>query len=194
MPETPETGVSARRPMAQLPLETERLALRVFVEADAARIAHLLDDPVMAESLMVIPHPFVVYDARTLIRAAWRRLTTGHGFDLAIALRDAPGQLIGSVGIGLHDNGRRGELGFWVGRSDWGRGYASEAAARLVRFARASLGAREFTATAAIDNAASIRVLTRLGFSEIGRSTREIPSTGAIRKVILFADTAGGDR
>lgn len=180
-------GPRADSPMAQLPLETERLLLRPWRQADCGAVTRLLDDPQMAEFLMVIPQPFVPFDAQTLIRAAWRRLTTGRGFDLAIALTDSPDAPIGSAGIGLSGTDRRAELGFWIGREYWGRGYATEAARALMDFARKSLRIGDFTATAAEDNAASIAVLRKLGFSEAGRGTKVVPSTGKTRGIIHFA-------
>lgn len=180
-------GAQPDSPMAQLPLETERLLLRPWRQSDATAIAGLLDDPEMADFLMVIPQPFVPFDAQTLIRAAWRRLTTGRGFDLAVALKEAPDEPIGSVGIGLSGEDRRGDLGFWIGRDYWGRGYATEAAGRLMKFARDALHVTAFTATAAEDNAASIAVLRKLGFAEAGRGTKDVPSTGKARGVIHFA-------
>ncbi len=185
------TAPRLRSPMAQLPLETARLVLRTYGQADAPHIVALLDDPVMADFLMVTPQPFVAFDARQLVKAAWRRLATGRGFDLMIVAKDG-GTPIGGVGVGLHDEGARAELGFWVGRNHWGRGYATEAAARLIDFARDSLGVSRITATAAEGNAASRRVLAKLGFVETGREQRTVPSAGEARTVILFERTGVG--
>lgn len=182
-----------KAPMARLPLDTDRLLLRAWRRADAEAITRLLDDPEMAKLLMVIPHPFVAFDARTLIRAAWRRLTTGRGFDLAVVLKESPDEPVGSVGLGLSEEGRRGDLGFWIGREYWRRGYATEAARRLMDFARDALGVTEFTATAAEDNAGSIEVLRKLGFTECDRGMKDVPSTGKPRGVIHFACGAAED-
>jgi RimJ/RimL family protein N-acetyltransferase len=176
----------ARGPMAHLPLETERLLLRPYVRGDTAEIARLLNDAEMARFLMVIPHPFVEFDARTLVKAAWRRLTGGRGFDLLVTVRDGGDKPVGSAGVGLHDDGVRGELGFWIGRDYWGRGYASEAARRMIAFATESLGVTRFTGTAAADNDASLAVLAKLGFTETGRGEKRVPSTGESREVIYF--------
>ena len=178
-------------PMTQLPLETGRLTLRPYGQDDAPYIVALLDDPVMADFLMVTPQPFVEFDARQMVKAAWRRLTTGRGFDLLIVARDG-GAPLGGVGLGLHDDGTRAELGFWIGRAHWGRGYATEAASRMVGFAREALGVGRITATAAEGNAASRRVLDKLGFVATGRAERKVPSTGETRPVILF-ELAGTD-
>lgn len=176
----------AGSPMAHLPLATERLLLRPYAPDDSAEIARLLNDAEMARFLMVIPHPFVEFDARTLVKAAWRRLTGGRGFDLLITVRDGGGKPVGSVGIGLHDEGRRGELGFWIGREYWGRGYAGEAARRMVVFAAETLRVPVLTGTVAVDNEASLAVMARLGFVETGRGEKRVPSTGEMREVIFF--------
>ncbi len=184
-----KTTLQSDNAMAHLPLETERLRLRPYAEGDADAIARLLDDPGMAEFLTVIPRPFVDCDARTMIRASWRRMATGRGFELVIVRRDGPDQPIGGAGIGLHDGGRRGELGFWVGRDCWGQGYATEAARRLIEFAAGELGVKHITASAEIDNPASVNVLEKLGFSETGREFRETPRRAAPRETILFTLT-----
>ncbi len=186
------TTPPADSPMAHLPLRTGRLLLRPYTEGDAAAVARLLDDPAMADFLMVIPQPFVEFDARQLVKAAWRRLATGRGFDLLAVPGPGVGAPLGSVGIGLHDEGRRGELGFWIGRDHWGRGYATEAAGRMVAFARDTLGVPKITATAAVNNPASRRVLEKLGFVETGRGEKQLASSGEMREVILYELSAGG--
>ena len=180
-----------RSPMAQLPLRTARLILRPYGQSDAPYIVALLDDPVMADFLMVTPQPFVEFDARQLVKAAWRRLTTGRGFDLMITAKDG-GAPVGGVGVGLHDDGTRAELGFWIGRDHWGHGYATEAASCMVNFARDALGVDRITATAAEGNAASCRVLDKLGFVATGRGERTVSSTGENRPVILYELVASG--
>jgi RimJ/RimL family protein N-acetyltransferase len=63
-------------------------------------------------------------------------------------------KIIGAVGLG----GKNGqvELGYWIGREHWGRGYASEAARAVLRLAGA-LGHRRVVAGHFIDNPASAR-------------------------------------
>lgn len=193
MPDRPANAAPpADSPIAQLPLETERLLLRPYARHDAAEITRLLNDTEMARFLMVIPHPFVEFDARTLVKAAWRRLTGGRGFDLLITVKDGGDRPVGSVGVGLHDEGARGELGFWIGRDYWGRGYASEAARRMIEFATETLGVTNLTGTVAADNAASLTVLAKLGFVETGRGEKRVPSTGEMREVIFFELVVNG--
>jgi ribosomal-protein-alanine N-acetyltransferase len=57
-----------------------------------------------------------------------------------------------------------GSLGYWFDRSEWGRGYAFEAAHAVVRFAREHAGVLRLRAGHAYDNPASGRILCKLGF------------------------------
>jgi [ribosomal protein S5]-alanine N-acetyltransferase len=70
--------------------------------------------------------------------------------------------------IGLVDiddlTGGEGTLGYWLERSAWGRGFASEAATAVVRFAFEKVGLSKLRAAHAWDNEASSRVLGKLGF------------------------------
>lgn len=69
---------------------------------------------------------------------------------------------------GLHPrNAEAGvhELGFHLLRGAWGKGYASEAARAVVRYSFEVLDSQELFAGHHPDNAASRRVLTKLGFS-----------------------------
>jgi RimJ/RimL family protein N-acetyltransferase len=59
------------------------------------------------------------------------------------------------------------ELGYWIARPFWGRGYATEAASALIGIARA-LRLETLEGSHFLDNPASARVLEKLGFEPIG--------------------------
>lgn len=71
-------------------------------------------------------------------------------------------------GVGLIDAPGGPELGYWIGREHWGRGYATEAGRATLAVARA-LGHRQVSAAHFPDNPASGRVLAKLGFRPTGR-------------------------
>jgi RimJ/RimL family protein N-acetyltransferase len=58
-------------------------------------------------------------------------------------------------------------MGYWIGRSSWGRGFATEACEALIGIARA-LGLARLEGSHFIDNPASARVLEKLGFEPLG--------------------------
>ena len=59
------------------------------------------------------------------------------------------------------------ELGYWIMRANWGRGFATEACSALIDIAR-TLGLSRLEAGHFIDNPASGRVLEKLGFEPLG--------------------------
>ncbi len=61
----------------------------------------------------------------------------------------------------------KGEIGYWLDRAAWGRGFGLEAARQLVRFAMDDVGLTTLVAGCADDNAASAAILTRLGFARL---------------------------
>jgi RimJ/RimL family protein N-acetyltransferase len=58
-------------------------------------------------------------------------------------------------------------MGYWIAKSFWGRGLATEACAALVNIAR-TLGLPSLEGSHFLDNPASARVLEKLGFEPLG--------------------------
>jgi RimJ/RimL family protein N-acetyltransferase len=86
-----------------------------------------------------------------------------------IGVETATGQTV--VWTGFHDLdwvARQCETGYWVRKSAQGRGFATEAANALVRFAFGPLGMRRVGITHAGGNQASRRVIEKLGFTPEG--------------------------
>jgi 8-oxo-dGTP diphosphatase len=80
-------------------------------------------------------------------------------------------------------------LGYWVGRRFWGHGVATEAAGRLARWALANLDLALLTAHVASDNPASVAVLRRIGFRQVGEGVQNFASRGGKQKVLHFEAT-----
>lgn len=74
-------------------------------------------------------------------------------------------RLIGAVG--LAPLGDEVELGYWIARDFWNRGYATEATRAVLSLAR-TLGHRRLISSHFIDNPASGRVLRKIGFCPTG--------------------------
>lgn len=91
-----------------------------------------------------------------------------HGFSKWGVCERATGELIGDCGIQLLEGGPDVELGFHLRPSAWGRGYATEAARACLDAAFAGLGLEEVIAIVAPGNAASVRVLEKIGMRPAG--------------------------
>lgn len=80
----------------------------------------------------------------------------------------ASGRTLGRAGYGLADDGHSRELGYLLAPDCWGRGLATELAAALVE-RHFSERADDLLAFAHVENAASRRVLEKLGFRQFGQ-------------------------
>ncbi|MBX3428398.1 MAG: GNAT family N-acetyltransferase [Hyphomonadaceae bacterium] len=143
---------------------TPRLKLRRLRMSDAQRVAQFCDDPGVGRNLAMTPLPYLPVAAEGWILINAARASRGTDFVYAVEL---PGEgLIGA--IGAHARGGEGfEMGYWFGRPYWGQGFATEAATAFVSEA-GKLGALE--AGHFVDNPASGRVLTKVGFAYTGET------------------------
>lgn len=146
-------------------IETERLRLRAPQRRDAERIAMLANDLDVARMTTKMPHPYALADAEAFLAQA-----EGHdpARERAFAI-EAPGEgLVGMLGFHPRAEDGRPELGYWLGRAYWGRGYATEAARASLRWAARAWRRRMVVAGHFSDNAASGQVLCKAGFLYTG--------------------------
>ncbi len=145
-------------------LQSDRLVLRRPCMSDVHRLAQLIGDWDIASNLGRAPYPYGADDARAFIEMQHKAWAVAEEFAFAITL-PASG-LIGMTGISK--SGKAWELGYWVGKDWWGRGYVTEAAQAVLSWSEKNLGADGFTAGHYADNPASGKVLRKLGFSSVG--------------------------
>ncbi len=170
------------------PIDTVRLRLRPFQTGDAATVRRLAGDWEVARSLPNVPYPYGPDEAADWIGHTRRGLAAGSEVSLAITLRHG-GELVGAVGLTLSLHGRSAELGYWIGQPYWGRGFATEAAAGILRHGFVELGLRRVSASTLGHNKASVRVLEKLGMRFEREGHREFRSRGGKRPVAVYAIT-----
>ena len=146
-----------------LGLSTARLRLRRPQASDAPAIAALAGDLDIARMTTRMPHPYAEADALAFLgRVAEEDPRT----DVTWLLAD-DGGAVGMLGF-FTDGGPGPELGYWIGRPFWGRGYASEAVSAALRWADDGWRKRVVVAGHFDDNPASGRVLIKAGFLYTG--------------------------
>ena len=155
-------------------LETERLLLRPPRAADISHFMPLINDFEVSQNLSRVPYPYTEDDACAFIVKVPQGPAAGTDYTFAILLK-AAGIFIGMCGI---HPAQDWELGYWLGRPYWGRGYATEAGRRVMNFAFEDLKAETLNAGWFHDNPASGRVLAKLGFQPAGEAERSCLSRG----------------
>ena len=152
-------------------ITTTDLVLRPFVEADEEALARCCADRRVAATTRTIPHPYTIEDARLFIGRVRQGWESGTGAVFAICERWEGGvesEPFGGVGVSIDPIDVRGEIGYNIAPEQWGKGYATQAAAALVAWCFESRSLRKLTAHYLPHNPASGRVLAKLGFRQEG--------------------------
>ena len=102
----------------------------------------------------------------------WSLVEFPLGRNLVFAMIErVSGDLAGVISLTVRGH-IEGELGYWVGVPYQRRGYASQAAGRLVELAFGDLDLTQVTAACRRDNEASWRVMESCGMKQIGEIGR----------------------
>lgn len=142
-------------------VRTERLLLRPGWPEDATELHRAICDEGIVRNLASAPWPYRLEDAQAFLAAE----RSPHQ---ASFLMFRTPRLVGTIGLGNRPADGALELGFWIARSDWGKGYATEAGRAVIRLARHGLRLDKLSSSHFLDNPASGRVLEKLGFRRTG--------------------------
>ncbi len=143
-------------------IETSRLRLRPARWDDVAALHAILSDPEATRYWSTPPHEDLDRTREWL--AAMIDIAEGEGEDFIVEHR---GRLIGKAGLF-----RFPEIGFIMHPDHWGCGFAAEALAPVIDRGFAVHRLERIVADVDPRNAASLRLLARLGFQEVGRRER----------------------
>jgi [ribosomal protein S5]-alanine N-acetyltransferase len=176
-------------------LTTARLVLRPFALTDAADVQRLAGAPEVADTTLLIPHPYPDGIAEEFIVGTQAELEKGENYVFAITLRQT-GELCGSMGLKVTAKHERGELGYWIGVPFWSHGYCTEAGRAVIGFAFDTLRLNLVNAHHFVRNAASGRVLQKLGMRYEGHLRQHVKKGDGFEDLhcysILRSDWASG--
>jgi len=162
-------------------LRTERLVLRAFIPADAPRIQELAGDRDVALNTMHIPHPYPEGGAEEWIATQDEKREAGN---VILAIDD--GELVGGIGLRVQREFDRAEIGYWIGKPFWGRGYATEAAGAIIRFGFEEMNLNRIYAGYFSRNAASARVMVKNGMKYEGTLRQHVRKWDEFVDVVYY--------
>ncbi len=158
--------------------------------AHAPAIQHLAAHPEVAATTLV-PHPYPADGAIRFIEDVvlpGRAAGTEHAFVML-----SGGKVVGHISVKNMDRERgEAEMGYWVGRPYWGRGYASAAGRQMLDLAFGELGLERVYAHVLAQNPASGRVLEKIGFTPVALPPEAIPCACADKGETLGYDLRRG--
>lgn len=165
-------------------LRTERLALRPFLLADAALVQRLAGEREVADTTLAIPHPYEDGMAESWIAThggAWERQESA-----TLAITTLEHGVIGAISLKLEPAQRRAELGYWIGRPYWGRGYATEATRAMIAWGFEEVGLARIYAHHMTRNPASGRVMAKAGMQHEGTLRQHFCRWGVAEDVAIW--------
>ena len=154
----------APMPRPSGPYRTERLLLRHFTPHDLEPFMAMHSDP---EIVRYVPYPPLTRDEAEERLRTIASMTAiddeAQNLRFAVVLPETD-ELIGDVSMWSSPSDRlQAEIGYVFNPRFHGRGYATEAATELLRIGFEEAGLHRITANADARNAASIRVMERVG-------------------------------
>ncbi len=162
--------------------ETERLILVPLTLADTDNQFAILSDPEVSRPVGIFSQPFTRKQAQEWCAYAEKAHSQRAGLLCGIFERatkrkkDAPA--IGYVGT-ADTNPARGkdvwEVGYWIKKEHWGKGYTSEGLRAVMNAAVSNFGVLGFFAELAQTNIKSARVVEKCGFVCAGEFLKNTP-------------------
>lgn len=166
-------------------LETERLIVRPFTLDDAATVQTLVDHPAIAAPTLSILHPYPPGAAYSWISQHQAELANDI-VTWAIERRAVPG-VIGAIDMRLTHQHSRAEIGYWLGLPYWNKGYMTEAARRVIDWGWREFALRRIQATCLPTNAASARVMEKVGMQREGLLRAYAQKQGQQMDILIYA-------
>ena len=124
----------------------------------------LAGDRDLAATVTNVPHPYKDGMAEEWISSHDAEFQTGSAVVLAIVITSCE-ELVGAIGLHVNKKNLWAELGYWIGKPYWNKGYCTEAARAIVRYGFDQLHVNRIQARHMTKNPASGRVMAKVGMT-----------------------------
>lgn len=147
--------------------ETERLLVRQYSLSDIDKLLQVMSDERVHTYTKDKNHPWDARRTEEYIRYMMNKdFKTPDCFHGAVIEKDTD-QLIGLCGLNPYETDAP-EIEFKIGVPYWGRGYATELGKQIIKDAFAAAGVKGIYGMAQPENAASRKVLEKIGMNYLG--------------------------
>lgn len=165
-------------------LRSSTCTLRPLRAQDATSVArHANDREIWLNLRDLFPHPYSPGDAKAYI-AHVAKQSPPTSFGIIV-----DGMAVGSISLKLGQDIERvnAEIGYWLGRSCWGRGIITDAIRMATGYAFSTLALRRVFAVPFVRNPASHRVLEKAGYAREGHMRHSALKDGELLDQYLYA-------
>jgi ribosomal-protein-alanine N-acetyltransferase len=167
-------------------LETDRLILRRMTPSDAEAVFAYASDPEVTRYVVWDTHRSI-QDSRAFLELAVQKYKSGGEPDWGIVYK-GDHHFVGTCGfVGWDVDHARAEIGYVLSRKYWGRGLMPEALRAMIAFGFERMGLNRIEARCIAENAASARVMEKVGMTYEGTLRQRELIKGAYRDMKLYA-------
>ena len=153
-------------------IETERLQLRNYTLTDAPFVRKLLNSEAWLKNIGD-RNIKTDKDAENYIQKNYFNSYQKYGYGSYLVSLKETGKPIGSAGIHKRDSLEHPDIGYAFLPEFWNNGYAFEATEAVIQFALNQLNIEKIMAITLPENTSSIKLLRKLGLTEVGNYTYE---------------------
>ena len=169
-------------------LKTERISLRPMHVIDAEDMFDYAKRSDVTKYLLWSPHPSVSY-TKDYLKYIHSRYSLGDFYDWAIIDRESR-RMIGTCGFTKIDTANNSaEIGYVLNPDFWGKGFATDAAMRVLEFGFCDLLLQRIEARFMQGNDASLAVMKKLGMTFEGYHRDAVYAKGEYKTVGYCAIT-----
>jgi RimJ/RimL family protein N-acetyltransferase len=133
-----------------------------------------------------IPHPYEEGMAEAWISTHADAFEKETGVTFAVVLQ-SEGLLIGAIGLVISKSHQLAELGYWIGKPYWKRGFCTEAAREVLRYGFEDLNLNRIQARHMTKNPASRRVMEKIGMTREGVLRQSLHRFGSFEDTALYS-------
>ncbi len=172
-------------------LETKNLILRPFDVSDAPVMQVLVNEKEIAANTRSIEYPYPEGAALQWIEKHPELWENGKAAVFAMCSKSELDQhqepaLIGAIGLEICKDNHHAELGYWIGKAYWNRGFCTEAARAVVEFGLQDLELHRIHAHFMTRNPASGRVMEKIGMKHEGLLRHHVRKSGVFEDISFY--------
>ena len=173
--------------MQTFEIKTSQLLLNLPTEKDLVDfLAQINSTDEYSKNLFNIPYPFPKENALKWLQNCAQGIESGETIRFAIREKEVR-KLIGTIGLHLNKEHQKAELGYWLGKNFWRKGYLTEALKAVLEFGFKELNLNKIYATHFLFNPNSGKVMLKAGMKFEGLQKQEYLQHGEFLDVNRYS-------
>lgn len=168
-------------------ITTQRLILNQPVETDRKNLLlYLNETPEFAENTLSMPYPYTNESADFWFKMSQEGFEKKDAFIFAIRDKETL-KLMGGIGLHLTPQHHKSEVGYWIAKPFWNKGYVTEALKAVLKFAFEELKLNKVYASYYPHNPASGKIMEKCGMKHEAFLKEEYYTLGRYLDVNRFS-------